>query len=164
MTRRPLDPRKVNVLFDANAFDRGADGGAEVDRLLALRAAGKINLIAPGGVRQETQHPRTPASVREVVSWQTFSLPVGLNVNERQQLSRIRAILQGNATPGKHDDDAWRVFEAAKYGGGYFITHDRRINQTKRQELESVLPPSLWIVTLSAFLAIYDRYEADGRQ
>jgi hypothetical protein len=32
MTRRPLDPRKVNVLFDANAFDRGADDGAEVDR------------------------------------------------------------------------------------------------------------------------------------
>jgi hypothetical protein len=163
VTRRPLDPRKVNVLFDANAFDRGADGGAEVDRLLALRAAGKINLIAPGGVRQEAQHPHTPASVREIVSGQIFSLPVGLNMNERQQLDRIRAILQGNAAPGKHDDDAKHVFEAAKYGDGYFITHDRRINQTKRQALELELPPSLWIVTLSELLAIYDRYEATGQ-
>lgn len=161
MTRRPLDPRKVNVLFDANAFDRGTDNSAEVDRLLALKAAGKVNLIAPGGVRQETQHPHTPPVVREIVSGQIFSLPVELNSAEQQQLARIRAILQGNAAPGKHAADARHVFEATKYGGGYFITHDRRINQTKRLELEAELPPSLWIVTLTEFLAIYDRYEAE---
>jgi hypothetical protein len=160
MARRPLDPRKVNVLFDANAFDRGADDGAEVDRLLALQASGKINLIAPGGVRHETQHPHTPASVRQAVSGQIFSLPVGINQSEKQQLNRIRSVLQGNASPGTHDADARHVFEAAKYGGGYFITHDRRINQTKRQELETVLPPSLWIVTLTTFLKILDDYEA----
>jgi hypothetical protein len=159
MTRRPLDPRKVNMLFDANAFDRGVGDGAEVDRLLGLQTRGKMNLIAPASVRQETQHPHTPAPVREAVSWQIFSLPVGINQNEQQQLSRTRAILQGDAAPGKHDADAWHVFEAAKYGGGYFITHDRRINQTKRQELEEV-PPSLWIVTLTAFLKIFDDYEA----
>jgi hypothetical protein len=159
MSRRPLDPRKINVLFDSNAFDRGADGGAEVDRLLGLRASGKITLIAPGGVRQEIHHPRTPASVREAVASQIFSLPVGLNIHERQQLDRIRAILRGNATSGKHDADARHVFEAAKHGG-YFITHDKRINHTKRRELEAVLPPSLWIVTVTEFLAIYDRYEA----
>jgi hypothetical protein len=40
MTRRPLDPRKVNVAIDANALDRnGTDHDERVDRLLELRAA-----------------------------------------------------------------------------------------------------------------------------
>jgi len=158
--RRPLDPRMVNVLFDANAFDRLADGN-EVDRLLALQADGKINLIAPQGVRREVQHPNTPKAIRDVVSLQIFALPTELNSEERQELARIRAILQGNAASDKHAADAQHVFEAAKYGGGYFVTHDRRINHTKRQELEAVLPPSLWIVTLLEFLSIYDRYELE---
>ena len=161
MNRRPLDPRKVNVIIDANALDPSGGDSAEVDRLLALRAAGKVNLIAPGGVRGEALHPKTPAGVRENVVTQIFSLPVGLNGMEQQQLAGIRAILQGNAAPGQHDADARHVFEAAKYGGGYFITHDRRINKTKRQELEKVLPSSLWIVTPAEFLAIYNRYERE---
>jgi len=161
MPRRPLDPRRVNVLFDANAFDPPGDDAAGVERLLALYAAGKINLIAPGGVRAETRHPHTPAAVREIVATKIYSLPVTLTGPEQQQLACIGAILRGNAAPGKHDADAHHVFEAAKYGGGYFITHDRRINQTKRRELEAVLPPSLWIVTLTEFLQIFDRYEAE---
>jgi hypothetical protein len=160
-TRHPLDPRKVNVLIDANALDPSDGHDADVDRLLALKAVGKIKLIASGGVREEAQHPPTPPAVRENVSAQIFSLPVSLNEVERRQLAGIRAILQGNAAPGQHDADARHVFEAGKYGGGYFITHDRRINKTKRQELEAVLPPSLWIVTLAEFLAVYDRYELE---
>lgn len=97
--------------------------------------------------------------MRDAVAPQFFTLPVELNAHEQQQLNLIRTILRGNATTGKHDADARHMFEAAKHGG-YFITHDKRINQTKRRELEAVLPPSLWIVTLTEFLAIYDRYEA----
>ena len=160
MTRRPLDPRKVNVIIDANALDPGDGHEADVNRVLALKRAGHINLIAPKGVRSEVLHANTPAAVRESVTAQIFSLPVGLNLVEQSQLARIKAILQGNGAPGSHAADAEHVFEAAKYGGGYFITHDRRINKTKRQELEKVLPPSLWIVTLAEFLVIYDRYEA----
>jgi hypothetical protein len=155
--RRPLDPRRCNVAIDANAFDQLGD---EVERLLALRAAGKVTLVAPGRVREEALHPNTPPAVREIVSDQIFSLRVGLTGDERQQLARITAILQGNAAPGKHTYDAHHVFEAAKYGCAYFITHDRRINQKKRQDLEAVLSPSIWIVTLAAFLQIYDDYEA----
>jgi len=155
--RRLLDRRKVNVVFDANAFDQQPD---QVKRLLALKAANKIGLIAPGGVRKEIQHPNTPAVVREIVLEQIYSLPVEPNDAERRQFTRIHAILQGNAAPGKHAADARHVFEAAKYGGDYFITHDRRINQTKRRELQVVLPPSLRIVTLIEFLAIYDLDEA----
>jgi hypothetical protein len=161
--RRPLDPRLVNTVFDANAFDR--DGGpddADVDRLLALGCAGEITLMMPWSVRPEIEHPRTPAHVRQAALPQIFSYRVELTDSERELYRRIRAILQGNATPGKHDADARHVAEAAKYGAGYFITHDHRINRTKRASLEAVLPPSLWIVTLAEFLAIHDRYAATG--
>jgi hypothetical protein len=90
---------------------------------------------------------------------QIFSYRVGQIESERELYRRVRDILQGNAAPGKHDADAQHVAEAAKYGG-YFITHDRRINHTKRQALQAILPPSFWIVTLAEFLEIFDSYEA----
>lgn len=103
MVRQPFsnhsvgrDPRWCHVVIDANAFDRLDD---DVERVLALRAAGKIRLIAPGGVRAETLHPHTPAAVREIVSDQIFSLAVGLNDSERRLLARVIAILQGDAAP-----------------------------------------------------------------
>lgn len=161
MTRRPLDPRIVNVVFDANTFNR--DGGPEdaaVDRLLELGRSRKITLIMPWSVRPEIEDPRTPAHVQKAALPQFFSYQVGQNTAEQALQRQVRAILQGNATPGRHDADAQHVVEAAKYGG-YFITHDRRINHTKRGELEAVLPPSLWIVTLAEFLALFDQHEQE---
>ncbi len=157
-SRRPLDPRKVNVLFDANAFDQDK---TEVERLLGMKAAGKITLIAPSGVLVEIQHRNTPARVQEIAGAQIFAVPLELDDSQQKLLTRIRTILQGNAKPGKHDADAHHVFEATKHGGGYFITHDVRINKTKRTDLEKVLPPSLWIVTLTEFLTIYDRFDRE---
>ena len=43
--------------------------------------------------------------------------------------------------------------------GGYFITHDQRI-LTSSGRLQEVLPPSLTVVTLVDFLAIFDDYAA----
>jgi hypothetical protein len=161
---KPLDPRGVNVTFDANAFKRdGSPDDADVDRLVELGRAGKIILVTPWSVRAELADARTPAPVRSAALPQIFSCPVEQTANEVDRFEHVRAILQGNATPGKHDADARHVAEAAKYGG-YFITHDRRINRTKRAELEAVLPPSLRIVTLADFLAIYDDYEQRHRR
>lgn len=157
---RPLDPRICNVIFDANAFNRdGGPGDADVDRILELGRAGKINLIAPWSVREEIGDPRTPATVRTAGMLQIFTYRVGQTAAEIDLFQRVRAILRGNAAAGKHDADARHVVEAAKYGG-YFITHDRRINHSKREAVQAALPPSLTIVTLSDFLAIYDKYEA----
>jgi hypothetical protein len=157
--RRPLDPRRVNVLFDANAFDGVGPDDANVDRLIVLGRSRKINLVTPWSVRTELQNLRTPTSVQDAALPQIFSYIVGETAGEQDLYRRIRGILQGDAARGKHDADARHVTEAAKYGG-YFITHDRRITHTKRQALEAVLPPSLWIVTLAEFLAIFDDYEA----
>lgn len=155
--RRPLDPRICPVAIDANAFDR--DGRARdnlIDRLLGLSLAGAVNLIVPKRVREEIQNPRTPAHVREAALPLIFTIPVFLNPDEQRRKRVIEQELQGNARPGKHLLDADHLFETAKYGG-YFITHDQRI-LTKAGRLGEVLPPSLTVVTLRDFLAIFDDY------
>lgn len=96
------------------------------------------------------------------MSAQIFTLDVERNADEERELAMIKAILQGNALSGKHDADAEHLFEASKYGGGYFITHDARMLRQKRAELDPVLPPSLWIVTLGEYLAIYDDFVSKG--
>jgi hypothetical protein len=162
VTQRPLDPRKANVAIDANALDRdGTDHDKRVDRLLELRRAGAIRLIVPRGVRIEAQHPHTPAHVSEPILAQIFTLPTELTAQETDTRAGIAAALQGNAKPGKHAADAGHLSEAAKYGG-YFITHDNRI-LTRSQGLDTLLPPSLQVVTLATFLEIFDDYEAGRR-
>ena len=158
MTHRPLDPRICNVSIDANALDR--DGGSRdalVDRLLALYEAGTINLILPKGVRLEMSNPNTPAHVQGAAP-RIFTIGVGLNADEQRRKRVIEAELQGKAKPGKHAADADHLFEAAKYTG-YFITHDERILK-RSGGLREVLPPSLTVVTLADFLAIFDDWEA----
>lgn len=162
MAHYPLDPSKVNVAIDANAFNRS--GGAHdqlVDRVLKLGSEGKIRLIAPRGVRHEVEDPRTPAAVQEAILPLIFTTPTGLTNQEQASRRKIEAVLQGNAKPGKHTADAEHVFEAAKYCG-YFITHDERI--LKRVAPFHELPPSLSIVTLARFLEICDEYEAAAVQ
>ncbi len=153
-----LDPRICNIHLDANALDR--DGSAHdtfVDRVLALREADEINFIVSGSVRREASHPHTPANVQAAMLPEIYTLPVSRTVEEQATLGRIRAVLMGNAQTRKHDDDAEHLFEASKYGGGYFITHDRRM-LNKRDELRPLIGPTLAIVTLEEFLAAYDRF------
>jgi hypothetical protein len=161
--RGVLDPRICNITLDANAVDR--DGGPRdvlVDRLLGLRQAGEINFVVPGSVRTEVQHPNTPHDVKNVVLRENFSLPVGRTAAEHDTLRKVRAVLQGNAALGRHDADAHHLCEASKYGGGYFITHDRRM-LNKRIELRPLLGPALCIVTLAEFLDLYDQFKVTRR-
>lgn len=157
MIGRPLNPRLCPVAIDANALDRkGGDRDVLVDRLIALSEAGKIRLIVPKGVRMEIQNPRTPASVQNAALPQIFAIGVGLNADEERRKRIITAELQGNAKSGKHEADADHLFEAAKYCG-YFITEDCRI-LARAERLGEVLPPSLTVVTLVEFLAIFEQY------
>ncbi len=156
MARRPLDPRICPVTIDANALNRdGSDRDRLVDRLLALSAAGTINLIVPKGVRQEILNPGTPAHVQEAALPKIFTIGVSLNSDEQRRKRIITQELRGNAKPGKHEADADHLFEAAKYCG-YFITHDARI-LTRCGRLKEVVPPSVTVVTLEDFFAIFDQ-------
>jgi hypothetical protein len=163
MTRRPLDPRICPVAIDANALDRdGSERDVLVDRLLALSSTRTIRLLVPKRVRAEIQNPQTPAHVKEAALPQIFTIGVGLNSDEKRRKRIITAELQGNAKLGKHEADADHLFEAAKYGG-FFITEDGRILK-RAGRLSEVLPPSLTVVTLADFLAIFDEWEARYRR
>jgi hypothetical protein len=71
-------------------------------------------------------------------------------------------MLQGNGKAGKSICDARHLFEAGKYGGGYFVTNDKGI-LGKRIKLADVLPPSLNIVTLEQLPEIFDDFK-NGRR
>lgn len=158
-----IDPRICNIGHDANALDRDGTGrDALVDRFLNLASSRRLKVVVAGGVRDEVQHPNTPADVKDGVLPRIFNFRPGLNATQQEQRRRIREILQGNARPGKHDADASHLSEAAETGCGYFITHDKRILD-KRDELHRALSPSLTVVTLTEFFDTYDRFEADRR-
>lgn len=93
---------------------------------------------------------------------QIFNLRPGLNTGQQAERRRVAAILQGNAKSGAHAADASHLSEASETGCGYFITHDKRILE-KRDELRSILPPTLQIVTLREFFEILDDYQ-EGRR
>ena len=93
MTRRPLDPHKVNVLFDSNAFDGVGPDDPDVDRLVELDRAQKIRLITPWSVRTELADAHTPAHVRQATEPLIFSYIVEQNPVERQLYQRVRDIL-----------------------------------------------------------------------
>jgi hypothetical protein len=157
-----INPRNCPIAIDANALDRdGSARDALVERLLQLSYAGRINLLVPKGVRIELQHPNTPPNVQEAGLSQKFTLKVGLNTRERALHRQIERALQGNARLGKHSTDADHLFEAAKYGG-YFITEETRIRD-KASKIPNLLPPSLNVVTLAHFIAIFDQFEARRR-
>ena len=158
MARRELDPRRVNTLLDSNALEHSDQN--QVNRLLSLIAEGRITLIVPHGVLSEIAHPNTPNQIKDAMSEQLFTEEVERCSTEEQQIARIDAVLQGNARTGRHSADAKHVFEAAKYGG-YFITHDKRIMQTKRRELEAMYS-NLSIVTLDEYLTTYDRFAGEN--
>jgi len=163
VSRRPLDPRHCNVTIDANALDRdGTDRDRSIDRLLGLHRTRVLNIVVPKGVRVEALHRNTPDYVRNEIASKIFTIETELTQPELEQLRRIEAMLRGNAELGKHAADARHLFEAGKYGGGYFVTNDCRMLK-KRGELAAVLPPSLNIVTLGELLAIYDDYESGRR-
>jgi hypothetical protein len=64
----PLDPRICNIALDSNALDR--DGSVKdelVSRFREMTEAGQLTVVIAGGVRDEVQHPRTPADVKRGV-------------------------------------------------------------------------------------------------
>lgn len=162
-SHRPLDPRIVNISIDGNVLNPGMGPGhdARRARLLKLSKDGELSLVIAGGIRDEVLNPKTPAEKQAVIMPKIFNLRPGRNSAQEAARRTVTTILQGNAKPGAHAADASHLSEAAETGCGYFITLDDRILK-KRDDLAAVLPPSLQIVTLEEFFAIYDGYLEAG--
>lgn len=145
------DPRYCNFFLDANSLDRKNQCQSDtVDRFLRICRQLDINPTKSYGVQTEIQHSRTPDAVRMDMNG-IYTIKTSLTQNENPMKSRIRILMTGNAKTDKHTADADHLFEAQKYGGGFFITHDDRI-RTKQREIQNTLECALRIVTLLEFV------------
>lgn len=80
----------------------------------------------------------------------TCTFQTQLTPDEQAIRGKLMALIQGNAKAGQHDRDVYHLFEADKYGGGYFITKDGRLLK-KSAEVGRLLG-SLYIVSPSTFM------------
>ena len=153
-----IDPQIHNNFIDANVPDRLDDGHDEaVDEMLTLAEQGSITLMLTHSVKTEIGNPNTPSDVKQRTLGLIFTEPVSLTNNELELHKQVREMVQGNAKPGRHDRDAFHVVEAAKYGGGYFVTRDQRL-LGKRGELSGLL--DIEIVSPSDFIRLYHEFGA----
>ena len=159
--RGTIDPRICNIAVDANVYDTdGSSRDLLVVRLRKLsKPSGPLSVVIAGGVREEVRHHRTPGHVRNDVMGKIYNLRPAPNTEQRSVRRAVRAVLQGNAQPGKHAADASHLCEAAETGCAYFITEDKRV-LAKRQKLEAYL--RLTILTLREFMEVFDSYK-NGR-
>lgn len=148
-----LNPRFGNNFLDCNALDRTDPvEDAAVDEILRLHEdPDNFTLLLPHSVKAEIEHPNTPAEKKRLAQNFIFSMPVNLTGPELTRLQNVRALIQGNANPGRHDKDAFHLVESAKYGR-HFITKDARLLK-KAPEIWEAL--HLRVVKPSAFLAAY---------
>ena len=71
--------------------------------------------------------------------------------------SKLRDLMRGCAALGKHAADADHIFEALKYGGRYFVTHDKRLLKRKN-EIAKITGAGPEIVTLQEFMRICNHF------
>jgi hypothetical protein len=155
---RPPNPKIRNIFLDSCAFDPKYSPEDEASQEIFQRHKRdelKVLNIAYSN-QKEIDHPNTPDWVKIEAINLILTNQTRLTPNEIYEKSEILRILAGNGNPAKMVDDADHLFEASKYGGGYFITTDKRILK-KREELKKVC--SAIIVKPSEFLKILAMYE-----
>ena len=147
------DPRYFNTLIDATFLhSTGGPEGTAVNEIQKLHDNGDCLLLLAHSVRAEIEHHKTPAEVKRRAARFIYSRPVQLTAPEQATHARFRALMQGNAKPGKHAKDAFHLVESAKYGL-FFITSDTRLLK-KADEIYVMLPP-FRVVKPTSFLEAY---------
>lgn len=149
LARQPSgeDGTVLLVAIDANALDRKTPArAAAVEAFEDLSRAGRFALFVGEGVRREMGQAAVDSGTDR-----RFVRPP--SAAEHVARIRVRAIVQGNAKPGKHEADAAHLSAAAEAGCGYFLTYDGRLLQ-RRGDLEGfALPPGMRVATIEEFLA-----------
>lgn len=125
---RFIDPFYTNNFLDANIFDEIAYGQNEtVKKILTLSDEEKVVFLLPYSVQYELQDPNTPESVLKASQGFNYSVEVHLTDNEKKLHEKLVEEVIGEAQAKNIARDLFHVFEASKYGGGHFITLDKRL-------------------------------------
>ncbi len=153
----PPDPLSSLVGLDANALDRKGSRDEAVERFLSFVRSGMLKCRVGPGVAAEVLHTPGAEALREVARLSGDDQRRYRPLTAAQHIARIqvRAILRGNAQPGRHEADAVHLSQAAEAGCRFFITHDGRLLR-KREDLQSIAVPQVRIVALEEFLQLVD--------
>jgi hypothetical protein len=149
------DPRRANTFLDSCAFDpKHEPENAAAQRIRSLRQSATISILLAHSNQKEIEHPNTPADVKAEASDMNYTIATSLTPDEVTRRAQIHQLITGNGKPATYEADAHHVFEAGKYGGGYFVTTDNRI-LARKSELQAIsgaviLKPSEWLAIYEA--------------
>lgn len=152
--RTPPDPRRTNTFLDSCAFDPKVEPEhAAAQRVRFICHSERISILITHSNQKELDHPNTPADVKAQAADMNFTIAVALTPAEIERRARLHRAMTGDGNPARYEADAHHIFEAGKYGGGYFVTTDKRILERKGQ-LEVI--SGAVIVKPTEWLAIYE--------
>jgi hypothetical protein len=149
------DPRRTDTFLDTCAFDpKHEPEHAAAQQIRSLRHSVRISILLAHSNQKEIEHPNTPADVKAEAADMNYTIATSLTPAEVTRRAQIHQAITGNGDPAKYEADAQHVFEASRYGGGYFVTTDGRILARKSQ-LEAIsgaaiLKPSEWLAIYQA--------------
>jgi len=123
MVHRQRPPQYTHTFMDSCAFSPEEEEEPASRRILEKCP----NIIVAHSVQKELDHPNTPEDIRQLSKAFIYTIEGDLTQEEIERRNEIRMLIQGNAAPGRHKNDADHLFELSKYGGGYFVTTDRRL-------------------------------------
>ena len=147
------NPKYGNIHLDANALEPPEPKDNHlVAEFQRVKHEQTLSVVNPYGVQQEVDDPRTPTGTKDDMAG-IYTIQTGLTSEEETIRAKLRDLLQGNAASGRHDADANHIFEAQKYGGGYFVTHDKRL-LARKDKIANLIGPELRIVALRQFMDI----------
>jgi hypothetical protein len=94
----------------------------------AILEGQKVQCLLPYSVHDEASRPNCPPGVRRAVSRFLYTINTGpLTAPEQADARAFFAAQIRNAKPENILRDLFHVWEAAKYGGDFFITRDTRL-------------------------------------
>lgn len=151
--RSPPDPRRSNTFLDTCAFDPKVEPEhSAAQKIRSLRKSVRISILLAHSNQKEIEHPNTPADVKAEAADMNFTIETGLTNAETERRAQVHQAMTGDGNPARYEADAHHIFGAGKYGGGYFVTTDKRILGRKSQ-LEAI--SGAVIVKPTEWLAIY---------
>jgi hypothetical protein len=104
-----------------------------------------VQCLLPYSVHREASLPTVPSDVRSVTARFLHTIDVGpLSAPEREDVERFFAAHLREALPRNILADLFHVWESAKYGGRFFVTHDRRL-AARADAIQA--HKGIWIVT-----------------
>ena len=123
MAHKQRPPQYTHTFIDSCAFNPGGAEEAASRRILEKWP----NVIVARSVQKELEHPNTPEDVKRLGNDLTYTIESELTPDLLEKKKEIRLLIQGSAKAGQHKSDADHLFELYRFGGGYFITTDKRL-------------------------------------